>query len=212
MKKDKLKYAAKKTSPLLIVIACAIALIVLAPTLIHTGIAIFFLAASIAMTVLVFRSYYINARTKHSVYLSGGESLPIIFDADIKLLDRIKVLDLVADSYATLERKCDQFEWAKSEHNTSLTGNIYLSTLLSNVVFRVRKAPIEAAGRKGVAAATYHEIKKTYFDMNQITKNVIVYEMMLYIMESVKPHSTEAEKQDMMFKFINDPESFKDYL
>lgn len=212
MKKDKVKYAIKKTSPLLLVIAIAIVLIVLAPTATHTGISIFFLVCSIAMTGLAFRSNYKHARTTIPVYLSGGEFINVVFDADIQFLDKIKVTDLVVDSYVTLERKCNQFEWAKSEHNTSLSGNIYLSLLLSRVTFRVRNTPIEAAGRKGVAAATYHEIDKTYFDINQIAKNVIVYEMMLYLMESVKPHSTEAEKQDMMFKFVNNPESFKDYL
>lgn len=71
------------------------------------------------------------------------------------------------------------------------------------VTLHVKPTPIIAAGREGVAAATYHDRKSTYIDFNQYSPEVLRYELGLYVLEVLYPNSTEHEKQKHMLELIS---------
>lgn len=203
MNKENLLYALNKTKVILLPVIISITLLVLSPTMIHRGISIFFLVASVVMFSLSFRSHYLFSRNKVKVALGHGWDIDLVFDGDIPSVTMTNVLLMLKEALTSVQSQLNEYK----------VSHLTFSLVLSNVVFRIKSRPIEAAGRKGVAAATYHEVKKTYFDVNQISKDVFEYEIMLYIMEEFKPHSTEHDKQAMIAKFKFVPEAFqKEYI
>lgn len=103
MNKENLLYALNKTKVILLPVIISITLLVLSPTMIHRGISIFFLVASVVMFSLSFRSHYLFSRNKVKVALGHGWDIDLVFDGDIPSVTMTNVLLMLKEALTSVQ-------------------------------------------------------------------------------------------------------------